>query len=123
MKGHIRTHGDARRPEDVAPQRDLNSGKQCPICERGQVVTVGEMVWQCERKSCNSEFFVHDGELQCRDKPKPDLPSFIPAVRRPWNPAYREVWDTMTHRERQWSLVADVLLVGAVILICMWFAS
>ncbi len=54
---------------------------------------------------------------------KPDLPSLIPAVRRPWNPAYRDVWDSMSHRQRQLSFVADVLIVGAVLLIIVWAAS
>lgn len=39
---------------------------------------------------------------------------FIPAVKRPWNPAYRETWHAMTHRERQISFLIDVaIIVGA----------
>jgi hypothetical protein len=41
---------------------------------------------------------------------------FVPAVKRPWNPAYRETWDAMTHRERQISFLIDVaIIVGAVL--------
>lgn len=42
---------------------------------------------------------------------------FIPAVRKPWNPAYRDTWDAMTHRERQWSFLIDcaIVLFAAVI--------
>lgn len=38
---------------------------------------------------------------------------FIPAVRRPWNPAYRDVWASMSHRERQVSFLIDLAIVGA----------
>ena len=43
-----------------------------------------------------------------------DFWRFVPAVKRPWNPAYRHVWDAMTHRERQVSFLIDVcIIVGA----------
>lgn len=44
---------------------------------------------------------------------------FIPAVRRPWNPAYRDTWDAMTHRERQISFLIDVAIIVAVT-ICLF---
>ena len=47
----------------------------------------------------------------------------IPQVSRPFNPAYRATWDAMTPRERQWSFIADMLIVGAVLLILYWAAS
>jgi hypothetical protein len=43
-----------------------------------------------------------------------DFWRFVPAVKRPWNPAYRDVWNTMTHRERQVSFLIDIcIIVGA----------
>lgn len=44
-------------------------------------------------------------------------PKWIPTVRRPWNPSYREVWDNMTHEEKQESFLFDcvVFLVVAVL--------
>lgn len=47
------------------------------------------------------------------------LPRWFPAVRRPWNPAYREAWDVMTHEERQWSFAAD-LAIFAVVFGVVW---
>ena len=44
---------------------------------------------------------------------------FVPAVKRPWNPAYRDVWDSMSHRERQISFLIDVAIVVAA-LIAFW---
>lgn len=41
---------------------------------------------------------------------------FIPAVRRPWNPAYRDVWDSMTRRERQYSFLIDIGIILAGVL-------
>lgn len=35
----------------------------------------------------------------------------VPAVSRPWNPAYREVWDSMSRRERQISFLIDAVIV------------
>lgn len=106
---------------------NLNAGAVCPICERGRLHTVGENIWHCSRKRCNSEFFFDREDdvttLNVRDIPKPPLPSFIPAVRRPWNPAYRDVWATMTHRERQLSFIADMLIVGAFLCVIAWLAS
>lgn len=37
-------------------------------------------------------------------------PKWIPQVRRPWNPAYREVWDAMSPDERRWSFLFDALI-------------
>jgi hypothetical protein len=42
------------------------------------------------------------------------LPSWIPAVSRPWNPAYRPVWDVMTHQERQVSFLIDLAVIAIV---------
>lgn len=39
---------------------------------------------------------------------------YVPAVKRPWNPAYRPIWDRMTHRHRQISFLIDVAIVAAV---------
>lgn len=36
---------------------------------------------------------------------------FIPAVTRPFNPAYRSVWDLMTRREKQWSFIFDFIII------------
>jgi hypothetical protein len=47
---------------------------------------------------------------------------YIPRVPRPWNPAYRGVWDLMTTREKQWSFIIDfavILIAGA---LGWWFA-
>ena len=41
---------------------------------------------------------------------------FIPAVSRPWNPAYREVWDSMSHRERQISFLIDCAIVALAVI-------
>jgi hypothetical protein len=41
---------------------------------------------------------------------------FVPAVSRPWNPAYREVWDSMSHRERQKSFLIDLAVVLVVLI-------
>jgi hypothetical protein len=38
------------------------------------------------------------------------LPRWLPAVPRPFNPAYRETWDAMSHEERQWSCLIDVAI-------------
>lgn len=44
-----------------------------------------------------------------------DIWRYIPAVKRPWNPAYRDVWDSMTHREKQVSFLVDVAIVGGML--------
>lgn len=38
------------------------------------------------------------------------LPDWLPQVNRPWNPAYRDVWDSMTPNEKRWSFVLDCLV-------------
>lgn len=44
---------------------------------------------------------------------------------RPWNPAYREVWDAMTPRERRITVIIDWIIVLVVIVGCAflnwWF--
>ena len=50
----------------------------------------------------------------------PRLPDWFPQVRRPFNPAFREVWDEMTVHVRQWSLVFDILVLVAVAAACWW---
>lgn len=40
---------------------------------------------------------------------------FIPAVKKPWNPAWHDVWDAMTHRERQVSFLIDAAIVALAI--------
>ncbi len=44
-----------------------------------------------------------------------DFWRFVPTVKRPWNPAYWDIWDRMTHRERQVSFLIDVAIVLAAI--------
>lgn len=95
----------------------LNEGAVCPICDRGRLSLVGTNVWDCSRPRCNSQFFFADeGEGKCslsvRDKPpKPGKPlRFVPAVGRPWNPAYRSTWDAMSRRERQNSFLIDLAI-------------
>lgn len=39
------------------------------------------------------------------------LPTFIPQVPKPWNPAYRETWNVMTPNEKRWSFLVDVVIV------------
>jgi hypothetical protein len=43
------------------------------------------------------------------------LPSWVPEVRRPWNPAFHDTWKAMTRTERQASFLFDCLVVLAVI--------
>lgn len=50
------------------------------------------------------------------------LPRWFPAVSRPWNPAYREVWDDMTHEERQASFLFDMVIVAFVVAL-FWLTS
>jgi hypothetical protein len=38
------------------------------------------------------------------------LPCWFPAVPRPFNPAYRPVWDAMSHAERQMSCLIDMVI-------------
>lgn len=57
----------------------------------------------------------------------PKLPTWVPRVRRPWNPAYREVWDHMTDNDKRWSFVVDAAIVLAVAILMLvvfpWLAS
>ncbi|UTC29849.1 hypothetical protein BAJUN_02190 [Bajunvirus bajun] len=48
------------------------------------------------------------------------LPTWIPRISRPWNPAYRSTWDVMSDNEKRWSWLFDagvVLVVGIVLLV------
>lgn len=45
------------------------------------------------------------------------LPDWVPEVRRPFNPAYRPVWEAMTHTERQASWLADWALVCVAVIV------
>lgn len=47
---------------------------------------------------------------------------YIPTVPRPFNPAYRSVWDLMTTREKQWSFLIDMAIVGIAGALGWWFA-
>ena len=47
------------------------------------------------------------------------LPTWIPKVPRPWNPAYQEVWDVMTDNEKRASFLVDVAIV-ALVLFLVW---
>ena len=41
-----------------------NHGKQCPICERGVLRTSDMEQWDCNRRRCNSQFFLEGPEGQ-----------------------------------------------------------
>lgn len=47
---------------------------RCFICDRGRLINGNVGVWQCERRTCNSEFYIEYDEefkarlLQVRDK-------------------------------------------------------
>ena len=47
------------------------------------------------------------------------LPKWLPQIRRPWNPAYRDTWNTMTTTEKQASFLFDCALVGLVVIACL----
>lgn len=47
----------------------------------------------------------------------------VPAVRRPWNPAYGPVWDRMSHRERQKSFLIDVAITAPALALFLWSIS
>jgi hypothetical protein len=47
------------------------------------------------------------------------LPDWFPEVSRPWNPAYKHVWDAMSSQERKWSFLIDMCIVGLVIIVCI----
>lgn len=47
------------------------------------------------------------------------LPEWVPQVSRPYNHAYREVWDAMTPNDRRWSFVVDVLVVIGIIVLAV----
>jgi hypothetical protein len=47
---------------------------------------------------------------------------FIPEVGRPFNPAYHSVWGLMTHREKQFSFLFDVIVV-LLATVLGWFFS
>lgn len=38
------------------------------------------------------------------------LPTWIPQVPKPWNPAYHETWEAMTPNERRWSFIVDMVI-------------
>ncbi len=45
------------------------------------------------------------------------VPTWIPQVRRPWNPAYRETWDVMTPNDRRVSFLIDAAIVIAFLIV------
>lgn len=45
------------------------------------------------------------------------LPTWIPRISRPFNPAYHSTYDKMTDNERRWSFLIDVGIVITVIII------
>lgn len=47
------------------------------------------------------------------------LPEWFPQVSRPWNPAYRETWDAMTPDEKRWSCLADMFMIGVVVVVLL----
>lgn len=50
------------------------------------------------------------------------LPTWIPQISKPFNPAYRDTWDAMSPNERRWSFLFDAGVVGAV-LTAAWYFS
>lgn len=46
------------------------------------------------------------------------LPSWVPQVLKPWNPAYHDTWGTMSPNDRRWSFLVDVVIVGMVLGLC-----
>lgn len=62
------------RFREVYDDAHMETGYRCPICSTGTTFAVAPEVWQCNRPTCNSEFFI-DGDpdhrmLNCRDKPR-----------------------------------------------------
>lgn len=45
------------------------------------------------------------------------LPTWIPRISRPFNPAYRSTYDRMTDNDKRWSFLIDVGIVVVVIVI------
>lgn len=51
------------------------------------------------------------------------MPRWVPPVRRPFNPAYGDTWDAMSHEERQRSTLWDWLLVVVVIGVMLFLSG
>jgi hypothetical protein len=51
------------------------------------------------------------------------LPEWFPQVPRPWNPAFRSVWDAMTPAEKPWSCFVDALVVALCLGLMVYGAS
>lgn len=50
-----------------------------------------------------------------------DFWRYVPAISKPFNPAYQRVWHSMSHRERQTSFLIDVGVIASVGVLCWWF--
>jgi len=48
------------------------------------------------------------------------LPTWIPKVSRPWNPAYGPVWDKMSDNEKRWSWLFDAFVVVVALSVLAW---
>jgi hypothetical protein len=48
------------------------------------------------------------------------LPTWIPMVSRPWNPAYRSTWDAMDDNEKRWSWLVDAAVVLVALAVICW---
>lgn len=48
------------------------------------------------------------------------LPEWVPQVARPWNPAFQDVWESMTPNERRASFAFDAILAAAVFIFLAW---
>jgi hypothetical protein len=46
-------------------------------------------------------------------EPVMKLPTWIPKVPRPWNPAWCEAWDIMSDNEKRWSFVVDMVILAS----------
>ena len=47
---------------------------------------------------------------------------YVPAIGKPFNPAYGRVWHSMSHRERQKSFLIDVAVVISVAILTWWLS-
>lgn len=48
------------------------------------------------------------------------LPTWIPKVPRPFNPAYHSTWDAMSDNEKRWSFIVDIVIVAVAAGLIHW---
>lgn len=89
---------------------NLNVGARCPICERGRLALVAAHVWQCTRNRCNNEFYLDEGELNVRDKPK-----WQERSRKDYSDL-RRANDAPLISERAWWIIAGTLALACLVL-------